>query len=169
MRQQIRATTSKELEQGVAVSGSVGADFDGSDFDYHDFSSLRQVMLQEQSVPQSGHAGFVSQLALALPEVAAKIDEDDFGVVHLEVGVLKLVTREAITRHDWETVRQHYAFVSAVLRDADDELRDALHISYVENLLLDETSAYFVRARKLLPSSMASELTATELKWKRFL
>jgi len=128
---------------------------------YESFSSLyRSICLK--SLPINGHSRFASHLALHLPEVAARINYDDYGILHLEVGALKLATRDAIVRRDWHTVGKYFAFVTDMIEDAGAELLDALHVSYLGNLLYGETSLDYAKARSLLPKQLAMALEEVE-------
>jgi hypothetical protein len=121
---------------------------------------LRQAPLD--FFPPNVRSYFISQLVLFLPKAAERINEDDFGVLHLEVGALKLETRAAILRHDWDLVCAHYSFVARILESASAELRDALHVSYLGMLFYGETSIGFVKARSLLPKPLAMTLENIE-------
>ncbi len=125
---------------------------------FHDI--YRLVCLK--SLPHAGRSGFSGDLALHLPEAAARMDESDFGILHLEAGALKLESRDAIARRNWETVRKHFAFVSEAIAGAGPELYDALRISYLGNLFYGETSLNYSKARSLLPRNLAALLSAVE-------
>jgi len=83
-------------------------------FDYNSFCKLRKLVFL-RPIPVAGYSRFAGYLAIHFPEVAASIDEADFGVLHLEVGELRLATRDAIQRRDWPTVRAHFDFIDSVL------------------------------------------------------
>lgn len=130
--------------------------------DFKTFSSLRRMVMHQQDKPLIGRADFMKQVTLYLPEVAALIEESDFGIVHLEVGAMKLATLQAIARRDFLTVRRHLRLVSEWFERADAELREAIRISYLEALFLDERAADRMEARRLLPGQMATLLHETE-------
>ncbi len=109
-----------------------------------------------------GSTRFAGYLAIHFPEVVAGIEEADLGVLHLEAGALKAATRDAILRRDWPTVSRHFAFVDSVLEIADTELHEAIGISYLVNLLYNETSINFAKARTLLPKRLAVALEIME-------
>ncbi len=114
------------------------------------------------SVAASGNSGFAAHLARHFPEVAARIDDCDFGVLHLEVGALKLATKDAIAKRDWHTVCNYFTFVADLLANAGPELRDAINVSYLGNLFYGETSPDFAKARTLLPKLLAQALAQIE-------
>ncbi len=140
------ASNATSVNGGRDVAGSIG-------------SAQRGCL---DSVAPSGNAGFAVHLARHFPEVAARIDDCDFGVLHLEVGALKLATRDAIAKRDWHTVCNYFNFVADLLAGAGDELRDAVNVSYLGNLFYGETSPDFAKARTLLPKPLAEALAKIE-------
>ena len=113
-------------------------------------------------IPFARDSRFANYLALHFPEVAATIDAEDLGMLHLEVSALKLATHDAILKQDWETVRTHFAFVDDVLETAGTDLHDAIGISYLVNLFYSETSLEFATARTLMPKRLAAALEIME-------
>ncbi len=141
---------------GKAASCNAPSRSDCSSFrDLHKLAFLR---------PATSAAGsrFSRCLALHFPEVAASLDEADLGVLHLEVGVLKVATRVAISRRDWPTVTTHFDFVDSVLETAETELHDAIGVSYLVNLFYNETSLNYAKARTLMPRRLAVALEIME-------
>lgn len=106
--------------------------------DFDGFSKLREL-LGDVAVTPHAQSRFACQLAMYLPDVAKQIRQSDFGITHLEVGVLSRATCEAICRNEWNTVRKHFAFVTNLLGNCGAELHDALKTIYIENLFLDGT------------------------------
>ncbi len=125
-----------------------------SPFDYKTF--------RDQHKPVAGTTPFAAYLAKHFPEVAASIDESDHGEPHLEVGALRLATREAILKRDWDAVARHFAFVDSVLEGADTALHDAIGVSYLVSLFYGETSINYAKARTLLPKRLARALEIME-------
>jgi hypothetical protein len=135
--------------------------------DFKTFTSLRRMVSHQQDKPLIKRADFVQQLTLYLPEVAARIEESDFGIVHLEVGAMKLATREAIVRRDFTTVHRHFFLIADLLDRADAELSDAIRISYLEALFLDEPASTHAEARSMLSRPMENVLRQSELRLKK--
>lgn len=154
---------SPRIERAVADSVIHPAE---SFLDFKTFMSLRRMVGHQQKKPLIGRADFVKQLTLYLPEVAERIEESDFGIVHLEVGALKLATREAILKRDFAAVSDHLSVIIDVFDRADKELYEAICVSYLEALFLGETSAAHVEARRLLSRQMESVLKQSEFRWK---
>ena len=129
--------------------------------DFHSFRDLHKIRCIEPS-PTTVKSRFACYLAIYFPEAAALIDESDFGILHLEVGVLKLASRDAIAKGDWDTVSGHFAFVTSLLDNGGGELRNALSVSYLGSLFYGETSHLYAKARALLPRRLSRALESIE-------
>jgi hypothetical protein len=129
--------------------------------DYKTFSELHKFM-RAAPVQKTGLSRFAGYLALYLPDVAALITEDDFGILHMEVNAITRATRQAIENSDWNTVRTHFAFVNDLFERTGAGLRDAISVSYLSNLLQDELTPKDIQARNLLPTALAAELERIE-------
>ncbi len=135
--------------------------------DFKTFASLRRMVTHQQSKPLLKRTDFMKQVTLYLPEVAARIEECDFGILHLEVGALKLATRDAFTRSDFTTVRKHLSLIADLFDRADAELYDAIRISYLEALFLDQTTEAHIVARGMLSRPMENALRQAELRFEK--
>ncbi len=135
--------------------------------DFRTFISLRHMVSRQQEKRLLRRTDFLHQLMLYLPEVASRIEDTDFGIVHLEVGAMKTCTQEAILRHDFATARRHFFLVADLLDRADAELSAAIRISYLETLFLDETASVYAQARTMLPRPMENSLRQAELRLKK--
>lgn len=131
--------------------------------DFKTFASLKRMVMHQQSKALIQHADFIKQILLFLPQVAPFFEESDFGIVHLEVGAMKLATRDAFARNDFSAVRKHLSLIANLFNRADAELYDALRISYLEALFLGETSAAHIVARGMLSRQMENVLREAEL------
>lgn len=130
--------------------------------DFKTFVSLRRMVAHQQSKPLLKRTDFMKQVTLYLPEVAARIEESDFGVVHLEVGAMKLATKEAIDNRDFGTARKHMLLIAEIFDRADAELYNAIRISFLEDLFLDEENAAYLEARAMLSRPMENVLRQSE-------
>jgi hypothetical protein len=135
--------------------------------DFKMFASLRRMVTHQQSKPLVKRTDFMKQVTLYLPEVAARIEESDFGIAHLEVGAMKLATRDAIARRNFAAVRKHLFLIIDLFDRADAELYEAIRISYLEALFLDEASAAHAEARSLLSGPMENVLRQSELRLEK--
>ena len=129
--------------------------------DYQAFRDLHKIRCLNPS-PNAPKSRFACHLAIYFPEAAALIDESDFGILDLEVGALKLSSRNAILKGDWDTVSGHFAFVMTLLDSGGGELRSALSVSYLGGLFYGETTGNFAVARCLMPRRLARALEGIE-------
>ncbi|HEY5993562.1 MAG TPA: hypothetical protein VIU46_03070 [Gallionellaceae bacterium] len=129
--------------------------------DYQSFRDLHKILCLKPQA-RGAKSRFACYLALYFPEVADLIDESDFSILHLEVGVLKLASRDAIAKGDWDALSRHFAFVMALLNNGGGELRDALSVSYLGELFYGESTGNFAVARCLLPQPLDSALEGLE-------
>ena len=135
--------------------------------DFKTFASLRRMVSHQQSKPLIKRSDFLKLVTLYLPEVAARIEENDFGIVHLEIGAMKLATKDAFARSDFATVRKHLTLVADLFERADDELYEAIRISYLEALFLGDISAAHIVARGMLSNAMENALRQAELRLEK--
>lgn len=128
------------------------------------FAAVRHARSARAAAPVGimGRADFVHHVAMHLPDVAAQIAEDDFGILHLEMGVMKRVTQGAIEHYELHTVRRHFAFLAYLYEHADSELYGAILVSYLEPLFIDARTPEYDHARGLLPSNLADALKRAE-------
>lgn len=135
--------------------------------DFKTFASLRRMVTHQQSKPLVKRSDFMKQVTLFLPEVAALIEESDFGIVHLEVGAMRLATRNAIAGCDFACVHRYLLMIADLFDRADAELYDAIRISFLEALFLDESSSPYMEARNMLSRPMENALRQAELALER--
>lgn len=150
----------------LPVSDSVIQPFEHL-LDFKTFASLRRMVTHQQNKPLLKRTDFMKQVTLYLPEVAARIEESDFGVVHLEVGAMKLATKDAIANRDFVTVRKHLSLIAEFFDRADAELYDAIRVSFLEGLFLDETTTSYLEARSMLSRAMGNALRQSELQLEK--
>jgi len=135
--------------------------------DFKTFASLRHMVSHQQSKPLLKRSDFVKLVTLYLPEVAERIEESDFGIVHLEMGAMKQATKDAFASSDFATVRKHLSLIADLFDRADAELYDAIRISYLEALFLGDISAAHIVARSMLSNAMENALRQAELHLER--
>lgn len=152
-------------DYSMTGQGMAGQDFR---FNFSVFSAMRQAMqVRRAAMPITimGRADFIHHVTLHLPEVSARIEEDDFGILHLEMGAMKLATREAILRYEFHTVRRHFSFIAYLFEHADHKLHDAIRVSYLESLFIGEETPEYENARSLLPKNLAEALKKLDLRY----
>lgn len=129
--------------------------------DFRSFDNLKKIAA-DPTMPLDSGSWFAFTLAIHFPEVALCVDEDDYGVLHLEMGRLMLASRNAIFSRDWNTLSRHFAFIAAIMDNAGPELLDAIDVSYLSNLMHDEASINYAKARTLLPRPLLHRLELLE-------
>lgn len=80
---------------------------------------------------------FVAMLAERYPAIAADIDDCIRGLLHMEMGQLAIAVQAAITDEDIAAVREHFRFIDEVYRRGTPEVKNAVHVSYLERLGFD--------------------------------
>jgi len=76
---------------------------------------------------------FADILLAEFPHLRDEVDEWH-GLVHLQMMEFHLVTEKALEAVDWTTVERSLQLADTLLRDGNAEIRNALHVSYLENL-----------------------------------
>lgn len=158
----IRPLPMTDVNIPVAIDGMMPIHRFLSDFGM--FSSLRNMLSQNHARPLMKRIDFMQQVTLYLPEVAALIKESDFGILQQEMRAMKLATEQALLRFDFPAVRKHLMLIGNLFEHADSELREAIHVSYLEGLLLGATSPAHQEARRLLSQPMEDALKQSELR-----
>jgi hypothetical protein len=105
---------------------------------------------------------FLVALAARFPDIAGNISDIESGLLHPEMGVVSDATRVAIAARDWETVAAHFQFISEVFAGGNDAVRNAVYVSYLENVLLGESSSEFAEARSILPPLLSHAMLELE-------
>ena len=98
---------------------------------------------------------FFAMLTERYPDVAADIDESMRGLLHLEMGQLSKAVQVAISDEDPAAVREHLRFIDDVYRRATPEVKNAVHVSYLERLSFDGKHGKRIKAREMLSPALA--------------
>ena len=86
----------------------------------------------------AGRDEFLARLAAEFPDVIAGFGPYSAGLLHCEVGDFREATERAMDAGRlWEAER-HFRLVAELLAVAGAELRNALEVSYLEDLALGE-------------------------------
>jgi hypothetical protein len=108
------------------------------------------------------HERFIALLTERYPGVAADIDDCSQGLLQLEMANFARATQAGIDLRDTDTVKQHFRFIDEVFRDAKPEVKNAVNVSYLENLRFEGRSSGPTRARDLLPPRLRQALAELE-------
>jgi hypothetical protein len=76
---------------------------------------------------------FAELLVTEFPQLRDDVHESS-GLFHLQMMEFYVVTETAINARDWATVERCLRLADTFLQDGDAEIRNAIHISYLENL-----------------------------------
>jgi len=121
----------------------------------------RRIPLMSTSFPIDREE-FLRALATQLPEIAAKITDIESGLLHPEIAVVSQATHEAIEAQDWQAVATHFSFITEVFAEGTEAVKNAVCVSYLENVFLGETSVNHESARSMLPPILATALAELE-------
>lgn len=105
---------------------------------------------------------FIVMLTERYPAVAADIDECARGLLHLEMGTLARAAQSAISDEDTAAVREHFRFIGEVYRRATPEVKNAVHVSYLERLGFDGKHGRRIKAREMLSPELQAGLSGLE-------
>ncbi|WP_456093845.1 DUF7674 family protein [Paludisphaera rhizosphaerae] len=105
---------------------------------------------------------FIAMLTERYPAVAADIDECARGLLHLEMGMLARAAQSAISDEDTASVKKHFRFIGEVYRRATPEMKNAVHVSYLERLSFDGKHGKRIKAREMLSPELRAGLSGLE-------
>jgi hypothetical protein len=105
---------------------------------------------------------FIVMLTERYPAVAANIDECARGLLHLEMGSLARAAQSAISDEDTASVKEHFRFIGEVYRRASPEVKNAVHVSYLECLSFDGKHGKRIKAREMLSPELQAGLRGLE-------
>ena len=115
----------------------------------------------------AGREDFLARLAADFPDVIAGFGPYSAGLLHCEVGDFRRATERAMdTGRLWEA-EQHFRLVAELLAVAGPELRNALEVSYLEDLALGEfTPARHRAVRERMPRELRQVLIGHHAHWQ---
>jgi hypothetical protein len=105
---------------------------------------------------------FIVMLTERYPAVAADIDECARGLLHLEMGALARAAQVAISDEDTAAVREHFRFIGEIYHRATPEVKNAVHVSYLENLGFDGKHGKRIKAKEILSPELQAGLKGLE-------
>lgn len=110
---------------------------------------------------------FLNRLTVEFPTVAASIDKYSAGLLHCEVGHFRDATEKAMDEGRlWEAER-HFRLVAELWEIAGPELRNALEISYLEDLAFGEwTPARHAAIKARMPRHLREILIGHRKEWR---
>lgn len=113
-------------------------------------------------------AKFERLLAERFPEVAARIDDIERGILHLEMEVLARATLQAIDAGDVPQFQSHLNFIDELLSSSGaGELENAIYVSYLESVFLGQEDERYKQARRMLSPRLEAALSELEEHWRK--
>jgi hypothetical protein len=114
-----------------------------------------------------GREEFLARLACDFPDAAAGINKYEAGLLHCEVAAFRRATETAMDSGKFWEAEKHFRWVEELLRAAGSELRNALEVSYLEDLALGEcTPARYQAAKERMPKALRQILIAHHKQWQ---
>lgn len=105
---------------------------------------------------------FAQMLLERFPAIAADIDDSKSGLLHLEMGQLAKAVQVAISEEDVVAVRAHFQFIDEIYRRSTSEVKNAIHVSYLERLSFDGRHGKRIKARQMLSCALQAALKGLE-------
>lgn len=114
-----------------------------------------------------GRDEFLNRLIVEFPDIAASIDTYSAGLLHCEMGHFLCMTERAMDEGRlWEAER-HFRLVAELCEIAGPELRNALEISYLEDLAFGEwTPARHAAIKARMPRHLREILIGHRKEWR---
>jgi replicative DNA helicase len=97
---------------------------------------------------------FINMLIDRFPEIAEDIDESSQGLLHLEMQALARAAQAAISAENIDSVSKHFEFIDEVFRRGDQEVKNAVCVSYLELIRFDGRRAKRIKARNMLSQAL---------------
>ena len=115
----------------------------------------------------AGRDEFLARLAAEFPAVVAGFGESSSGLLHCEVADFMQATERAMDAGRLWEAQGHFRLVAELLAVAGPELRNAIEISYLEDLALGEfTPARYHAVRERMPQHLRAILIGYHRYWQ---
>jgi hypothetical protein len=110
---------------------------------------------------------FLKELNSRFPEVINDIRQDEAGMLHCEVAAFRRVTEAALDAGRLWNAERYFRFVEELLESAGPHLRNALEVSYLEDLALGDWSPARHRAiKERMPRNLREILISHCDRWR---
>jgi hypothetical protein len=101
--------------------------------------------------PNLSEADFIKLLIDQFPDIKDDIiDEDYEGLIHMQVGCLADYANKCIANGRLDEVRRVFDFFEKTVEKVDSKVENALYVSFLEHVDMDNASAHASAALKLL-------------------
>jgi hypothetical protein len=108
-----------------------------------------------------GRDEFLARLLQRFPGLEAVQDPHVTGLLHCEMGWFSNKTSAAIESRDFRLVRDHFEFMDEALTRPSDDLKNAIWVSYLENVFGINTGGT-AKARHLLAPRLSAPVIEME-------
>jgi hypothetical protein len=116
---------------------------------------------------QAGREEFLARLAADFPGGLAAFGPYSAGLLHCEVADFRRATERAMDAGRFWEAERHFRLVEELLAAAGPELRNALEVSYLEDLALGEwTPARHRAVKERMPRGLRQVLIGHHEQWK---
>ena len=91
--------------------------------------------------PKISQDEFLETLAKQFPEVKNDIqDEDDNGLIHLQIATFARYTNECINNKRFDVVRKIFDFFEKTIEKIDPKTENAMYVSFLEHIEFNDLS-----------------------------
>lgn len=108
------------------------------------------------------HKAFISLLTKRFPSIVEGMGESMQGSLYMEMGELARAAQAAISDEHVAEVREHFRFIEEIYRRATPEVKNAIHVSYLERIGFDGKHAKRIKAREMLSPALQAGLRSLE-------
>ena len=110
----------------------------------------------------AGRPEFIEGVKTKFPESYKEMGDLEDELLHIDMADFARTTVQAILDNNASLVQEHFKFISELFSIAHPELENAIFVSYLENVLLDQTDEKYQAARVLLPINLEKALKELE-------
>lgn len=115
----------------------------------------------------AGRNEFIEGVKDRFPESFKEMKDVEDGLLHIDMGDFARTTESAIIEGNTELFQTHFTFISELFSKADPDLKNAIYVSYLENVFLFHTKQKFLDARKMLPMNLSKALVELEVHFEK--
>ena len=127
----------------------------------------RVIDVRKKPVFELDRQGFLDRLAADFPEVVAQIRRDEAGLLHCEVAAFRRAAVEAIDTGKLWAAEKYFKLLEELLPIAGPDLRNALEVSFLEDLAFDKcTPARHRAVKERMPKALRQILIEHHNQWR---
>ncbi len=121
----------------------------------------------EKATNLFGRNDFIEGVRKRFPESLKEMYDLEDELLHIDMDNFAKTTEAAIEAQDTELVKDHFNLISEMLSRADQNLENAISVSYLECVFLFKDDTKTKKSRQLLPGNLAKELDELEEHFKK--